>query len=1414
MRKNRVEADYIFEVSWEICNMVGGIHTVISTKALNLVKDYGDKLILIGPDVWKETRSNPEFIEDTSLFASWKAKANEEDLRIRTGRWNVSGKPLVLLVDFTPYFSKKDTIFAELWENYKLDSISGGWDYIEPALFGYAAAQVIESYYNFFLSSEDKIIAQFHEWMTGTGTLYLKENVPQAGCVFTTHASSLGRSIAGNGLPLYSKLDSYNPPLLAREFGIDSKYSLESISAQQADAFTTVSDITARECKSLLGKAVDVVTPNGFDDSFVPVADEFEGKRKKVREKLITVAKATLNQDIAEDALLIINSGRYEFRNKGIDLFIDALGNLKKNKKSGKDIIAFICVPAGHTGPIPNVLERMNNKGLDNTGSDMFLTHAMHDAANDPVLNRIHENALRNLPGDKVKIIFVPAYINQNDNIFKMSYFDLLIGFDLSVFPSYYEPWGYTPLESIAFRVPTITTSLAGFGLWVRSEYNDNASSVKVIERTDDNDEFVSSEIEKYISEFSEKSLDEWQQLREEAFKISRIALWDNLIENYKEAYSIALDKVNQRSHLFPSKQYTVHTEIGNGRKEPFANWKKIYIKPEIPARLSELSKLSTNLWWTWQYEAIELFEMIDASLWESTSQNPIALLESLTYKQYRQLEKSEEFLAKLDHVSKLFNAYMQETTKDAEKLIAYFSMEFGLHDTLKIFSGGLGILAGDYLKQASDSNTNILGIGLLYRFGYFKQQISLNGDQLSVYESQKYTHLPLFPVIDEAGEEVMIDIALPGRTLTAKIWRVDVGRIPLYLLDTDIIENSSEDRFITHQLYGGDNENRFKQELLLGVGGIRLLDALKIDPEIFHTNEGHAAFNGLERLRKLVNDDKIPYEQAIEIVRSSALFTTHTPVPAGHDIFDENILRTYIPHYAERLNVSWETFMGLGRFNESDVSEKFSMSVLAAKLCQEINGVSKIHGRISRSMFKELYKGYFEDELHISHVTNGVHYQTWTAKNWQKLYKNEFGKGFIKDQSNAKYWRQIQKVPNDAIWKIRKELKKDLIEFLKKKMSADFTRRQEKANTVFKTIEALNEDVLTIGFARRFATYKRAHLLFSNLDRLKSILNNTKKPVQLIFAGKAHPNDKAGHDLVKRIIEISRQPEFIGKIFFIENYDINIAKKLVQGVDVWLNTPIRPLEASGTSGEKAAMNGVINFSVLDGWWAEGYKPGAGWAIEENRTYTNQQIQDELDAEIIYNVLEDEIIPLYYKINSKSVPEEWISYIKNTISEVAPNFTMKRMLDDYYSGFYSKLFERTKLLKENNIEIVKQITDWKRKISDNWESLEVLSVKIPDSGERALHMGESFIAEIVLDIKKLSFQDIGIQILFGQKGDGDINEILYQEALKVKSREGSVVTFACDIPVTKAGLFDYIFRVTPLNPLLQYPQDVGLYRWV
>jgi glycogen phosphorylase/synthase len=1111
------------------------------------------------------------------------------------------------------------------------------------------------------------------------------------------------------------------------------------------------------------------------------------------------------------DTLLLVNSGRYEFRNKGIDLFIDALAELNFDERLTYPVVAFITIPANHSGPVSGLTDRLAEQKEDGSLAGHYLTHGLFESEYDQILRRLKEKNLMNGPGDKVKVIYVPSYLNGNDGVFDIPYYDLLPGFDLSVFPSYYEPWGYTPLESLAFGVPTITTTLAGFGLWVSNNVKDGA--VTVIERNDDNTEKVVDQIALTILKFEKMSESRREDMGLHAISVAKTALWKNLQINYFKAFSVALNKVQDRSELFRDKRQVESISAVNGKKNAHPEWKKVLIRQSYPDALLGLVEIARNLWWCWNTDARELFAMIDPENNDISEENPIFLLESLTLQQLRRLEKNEVFMSKLASVYARFKDYMASGTEKPKPQIAYFSMEFGLHDSLKIFSGGLGVLAGDYLKQASDSNVDMIGVGLLYRYGYFKQALSMYGEQIPQYFPQRFNHLPIKPVRNENDEWLQVSIALPGRSLFAKIWRVDVGRVPLYLLDTDIEENRESDRSITHQLYGGDLELRFKQEVLLGVGGIRLLNQLGLEPNIYHCNEGHAAFIGIERLRDFVEVKQFSFAQAIEIVRSSTLFTTHTPVPAGHDAFPEDMLRTYIPHYADRLNIPWNTFMNLGRYVENKTDEKFSMSVLASKLSQEINGVSQIHGRVTREMFSNMYHGFYEKELHIGYVTNGVHYPTWASAKWRYLYESQFGPEFMKDQSNPAHWQKIHYVPDEKIWQIRQELRADLIEFIRKRLLDSMGPRQENPKNIIQTVEALDPNALTIGFARRFATYKRAHLLFSNLDRLAEILNRPGQPVQLVFAGKAHPADKAGADLIKRIIEVSRMPQFLSKVIFLENYGMEMAKKLVQGVDIWLNTPTRPLEASGTSGEKAIMNGVVNFSVLDGWWAEGYRPDAGWALKEEKTYLNQQFQDELDSETIYNILEDEIIPLFYSKDSRGISSKWVSYIKNTISGIAPNFTMKRQLDDYHNQYYYKLFERSEMLKEDDYAPAKKLASWKFRMLRNWESIEIVNVSLPNSTVSPLNLGDTLHSEVVLNLGDIHPDDVMIEFVAGQRVNDQMIEPQVIHVLKLNRMENGNAVFSFDVTTARSGVFDIAFRITPKHPMLPHRQDFNLVKW-
>ena len=641
-----------------------------------------------------------------------------------------------------------------------------------------------------------------------------------------------------------------------------------------------------------------------------------------------------------------------------------------------------------------------------------------------------------------------------------------------------------------------------------------------------------------------------------------------------------------------------------NNANEPI--WSEVTVKNHIPAELKKLDELAHNLWWSWNPECVNLFRCLDKDLYKDVGKNPIEQLSMLGFDRLSKVSKDEKFIAEMDRVYKNFREYIDVEPDHTRPSVAYFCMEYGLTHVLKIYSGGLGILAGDYLKEASDSNVDLCAVGFLYRYGYFTQSISMDGGQFANYEAQDFDRLPIERLLDKDGNQVIIDVPFPDNvTIHAAVWRVNVGRISLYLLDTDILQNAEYDRSITHTLYGGDWENRLRQEYLLGVGGVLLLKKLGIKKDIYHCNEGHAALCNVQRLVDYT-ESGLDFGQALELVRASSLYTVHTPVPAGHDYFDEGLFGKYLGWVPERLGISWNDFIGLGRMNDEDHGEKFCMSTFLCKTCQEVNGVSKLHGEVSREMFNGIWRGYFPEESHVGYVTNGVHLPTWIAHEWRTVFEKYFDPDFMKDQSNPTYWERIYEIPDAVIWDTRIRLKNRLIKYIRDRFRESWLKNQGDPSRVVSLLDKIRPNALLIGFSRRFATYKRAHLLFSDLERLKKIVNNPDYPVQFIFAGKAHPADGAGQGLIKRIYEISQQPEFIGKILFLENYDMELAHRLVSGVDIWLNTPTRKMEASGTSGEKAQMNGVLNFSVLDGWWYEGYREGAGWALSATRTYQNQ----------------------------------------------------------------------------------------------------------------------------------------------------------------------------------------------------------------
>ena len=808
--------------------------------------------------------------------------------------------------------------------------------------------------------------------------------------------------------------------------------------------------------------------------------------------------------------------------------------------------------------------------------------------------------------------------------------------------------------------------------------------------------------------------------------------------------------------------------------------WKVLTVRATLPEELKCLDEIAHNMWWVWNCEARDLFRELDVEIYHEVRHNPVMLLERLSFERKEAILKDKALMKRIKDVYKKFRDYMDVEPDSKRPSVAYFCMEYGMHSALKIYSGGLGMLAGDYVKEASDSNVDMCAVGFLYRFGYFTQSLSIDGQQIANYETQNFGSLPIERQLDKDGNPLVIDVPYNNYQVHAYVWRVNVGRVKLYLLDTDNEMNSDFDKPITHALYGGDWENRLKQEILLGIGGMLLLKKLGIKKDIYHCNEGHAALCNLQRLCDYI-DEGLTFNQALELVRASGLYTVHTPVPAGHDYFDEGLFGKYMGGYPQKLG--------------------------------EVNGVSKLHGWVSQKMFAPIWRGYYPEENHVGYVTNGVHFPTWVATGWLKnIYEKYLDPKFMSDQSNEKLWEGIYNCPDEELWTWRLDMKQNLIYYIKNQFRDTWLKNQGDPSRVVSLLESMDSNRLIIGFCRRFATYKRAHLLFTDLDRLSKIVNNPERPVMFLFAGKAHPADGAGQGLIKKIYEISQRPEFLGKIIFLEDYDFLLARRLVSGVDIWMNTPTRPLEASGTSGEKAEMNGVVNLSVKDGWWLEGYREGAGWALTEKRTYQNQGYQDQLDAATIYGLLENEIIPLYYNKDKKGISKGWCKVIKNSIAQIAPHYTMKRQLDDYYSKFYEKEAKRFKELSKNDNRLAKEIAQWKETVVERWDAISVVSSEwdFPSAGAEA---GQKYTLKYVINEQGLddavALEKVNVLV------DKDGNEKVFSvEPLNLTGHEGNNYTFEAQLAPRQFGQYKSAVRMYPKNKNLPHRQDFCYVKWL
>ncbi|MEN6317968.1 MAG: alpha-glucan family phosphorylase [Syntrophaceae bacterium] len=1273
--------DYLFEVSWEVCNKVGGIYTVVSSKIPEAVNTYGEHYFLLGPDL----KTNPDFEEtDEDCWVRIRESVAIKEIPCRFGRWKIPGEPKVILISFTKKYDKEQLLYR-LWEDFGVDSIAGGWDYIEPVMFSYACGEVIETVYNLLVKPHTmQAVAQFHEWMCGAGLLYLKKKVPEIGTVFTTHATILGRSLAGSGVDIYTVMDNISPHVEASAHNIKAKYSMEVASAREADCFTTVSEITASEAKNFLGRYPDIITPNGLDMDNIQDLTVNREPAIKSREKLLAAASRFLRRDFPSNTKIMVISGRYEFHNKGIDIALNAFSRLEKNMTGDEVILVFLFVIGGHMDLIPAL---QSDHTRPEPGNPPIATHRLHNEAHDPILQACKRLELMNTQQNKVFVIFNPAYLNGHDGLINMTYYEALSGCDMGVFPSYYEPWGYTPLESVAHAVPTITTDQAGFGTWVQLAAGENRGVI-ILKRKGIKIHLVEDSlysIFKTILSWTDKEIEE---NRKSARQVALQANWKDFFKSYLKAYDKAIAAARERAEKLTLIDYRVEKKyVFAGTVSTQPHFRAFTAVVNLPLKIERLRELAYNLWWTWHPKARSLFICLDSKAWPEMNNNPVKMLESIEPEKLIEASESPTYMTQYTQIIRQFDEYMNDRTPH-EKVqvspaikwsspVAYFSAEYGLHESIPIYSGGLGTLSGDHLKTASDLNIPLVGIGLLYKNGYFKQVIDKNGHQTEEYPENDFSVLPVQIVRDDTGNEVQISLELPGRMLYANIWEVKVGRISLYLLNADVPGNTVQDRKITERLYPADQRTRIEQEILLGMGGVRLIKKLGIRPRVYHINEGHSAFLIFERIADLMTEEGLSLDEATEVVRGSTVFTTHTPVEAGIERFPRDMMEHYFTGFVKRTGMSWSQFWELGR-KEGSEERTFFMTNLAFKIAHMNNAVSHVHEEVSKRMWNDVWKGFNISDIPIRHITNGVHTMSYIAPRMKNLFDTYLGVEWVNSLTDHEMWEKVQDIPDSLLWDTRYELKQKLINFLREYISRHWVKYGYTKTWREEFFSKINPAALMIGFARRFAPYKRADMLLSDLDRLDKILNHPTRPVHIIIAGKAHPNDDMGKGLIKKVVDICRDERFRGKIFFIEDYDINIARRLFQGVDVWLNTPRRPFEASGTSGEKVIANGVLNLSISDGWWAEAYDGTNGWNIGPVvKGFTQERANaDDEDSQSLYSLLENSVIPAFYNREISGLPEKWISMIKRSLQTLIPQFNTARMLLEYYHTMYLPTAER------------------------------------------------------------------------------------------------------------------------------------------
>ncbi|MEG2171743.1 MAG: alpha-glucan family phosphorylase [Desulfovibrionaceae bacterium] len=1406
----------LFEVSWEVCNKVGGIYSVVSSKALQAVDEFGEDFFLLGPDL----KNNAGFEEtEEHCWDSIRQILANKDLKCRLGRWDIPGRPKVILVDFAKRYTSNQLLY-ELWASYGVDSLSGGWDYIEPVMFSYTCGEIIAAIHeNHIQPTRDASVAQFHEWMCGAGLLAVKKLAPSVGTVFTTHATMLGRALASTGMDIYKQMRSINPQHEAAAHNITAKYSMESIAAREAGIFTTVSQITADEAEAFLGRKPDVITTNGLDMRVIPNFSEDRKTPATQRARLLKAVSPLLRQEMPENTRIFVISGRYEFHNKGVDVFLDAMSGVAQAiKNSDTHVLALCLVMGGHTGVNPAAIS--GDPNLSDNGMPFLSSHHVWNQANDSIINACRRLGLTNFRDNNVQIIFVPAMLNGADGFLNMTYDEILAASDLGVFPSWYEPWGYTPHESAAFAVPTITTDLSGFGIWARALQDQNATpnGVAVIARRQSTYDETVNALRGLLLKHATMTEDDLLLQRQAARELSLCTSWEKFFPYYLTAYRQALEKSEKHSAKHDSLSRVL---TATASTTPFL--RTLTAVAELPPSLERLRELARNLWWCWTPEAKQLFFALNPQAWNSTGHNPVLMIEEADPTRLAYISTNPEYLALYKRVLERFDAYMAEGQKNIDadlgphKPVAYFSTEYGLHESLPIYSGGLGVLSGDHLKSASDLRIPLVAVGLLYKNGYFRQQLDKNGSQVALYPENIFANLPVERTLDKNGTPMEMEIDLPERTLYANIWQVSVGRITLYLMDSDNPKNTAADRKITARLYEADRDYRLRQEILLGMGGVRMLRKLGITVAAYHMNEGHSAFMVIERMRAYMTERGLSFNEAFERVRSNTIFTTHTPVDAGNERFNVEMMERYFSSAANTLGLSWPEFLRLGRVDGAAYTNNFEMTVLALKASTKANGVSRLHGVVSQHMWRDLWKGVPIPEIPIGYVTNGIHVASYVGDPVRSVLDHHLGPDWLAAPPDSPLWKKVPQIPDEELGAAKIQQKEALLEMLRDSIPG-FLRKYGLSSHLRKQIlPNITPAALIIGFARRFAPYKRATLLFADPDRLERLLNQAGRPLIFVFSGKSHPADQAGIQLIEEVIRYSKEPRFLGRIFFIEDYSLAISRVLAQGCDVWLNNPRRPYEASGTSGQKVPVNGGINLSVSDGWWCEGYNRENGWTIGPVVT-TELPCGDQndyADAESLYTLLEDSVLPLYFDHDAQGMPHRWISMAKRSLQSLTAMYSSHRMLEDYMSSSYIPASKRNTVTHANDYALARHLAQWKQTIPVRFGSVRFENITLSGLNGDTLACGQALNVQVQVHLGELAADELLVQLVIGlTDNSNDFKsppEIMH--LMGKSSATENTLQYSCTYIANKNGRYAYGIRIMPVTKGLSTPLDSGLILW-